>query len=216
MSSLLIVASTEGEAAPFRECGLRTVVSGVGKVNAAVSTACALERAEFKAVINVGVAGSLPHSELEPGHIVVADYVAYAEEGMIAPDGFHTIESMGFPLADFFTENRLGTDPQLRSQLRTLLPDGRVGGIATVATCSGTDEAAANVYARTDALAEAMEGAAVIHSAGLLGVPGIEVRAISNRTGDREAQQWNMPAALTTLHQIAQALSALEVSYRTP
>ena len=215
MSGLLIIASTEGEAAPFRDCGLRTLVSGVGKVNAAVSATCAMERTAFDAVVSVGVAGSLPHSELKPGDIVIADHVVYAEEGMVAPDGFHTIESMGFPLADFFNGNRLAMNTELLRHVRSLLPNGHVGAIATVATCSGTSAGAEEVYARTDSIAEAMEGAAVVHAAGLLGVPGIEVRAISNHTGDRDSQDWDMPAAQSALHQIAQALSELDASYRT-
>ncbi len=215
MSGLLIIASTESEAEPFISRELNTLISGVGKVNAAVSTACGLERAPFDAVVSVGVAGSLPQSGLEPGDIVIADQVVYAEEGMCAPDGFHTIESMGFPLAEFFTENRLGTDPKLIRDLRRILPDARVGGVATVATCSGTSAGAEEVFSRTGAVAEAMEGAAVLHAAGLLGVPGIEVRAISNRTGDRSTQNWDLDAAKLALHQIAKALGEIDTFYRT-
>ena len=44
-----------------------------------------------------------------------------------------------------------------------------------------------------------MEGAAVVHAARRLDVPAIEVRAISNTTGDRDRQQWDIAAALTAL-----------------
>ena len=70
---------------------------------------------------------------------------------------------------------------------------------ATVATCSGSDLQADLVARRTSAVAEAMEGAAVVHAARRLGVPAIEVRAISNTTGDRDQQQWNIGKALAAL-----------------
>jgi futalosine hydrolase len=79
----------------------------------------------------------------------------------------------------------------------------RMGPLATVATCSGTDEAARAVARRTDALAEAMEGAAVVHAARRLGVPAIELRAISNMTGDRAAQQWDLSRGLDALGEAA-------------
>ena len=70
---------------------------------------------------------------------------------------------------------------------------------STVATCSGSDAAAAEVARRTGAIAEAMEGAAVVHAARRLATPAIELRAISNTTGDRAAQVWDLPSALQSL-----------------
>jgi nucleoside phosphorylase len=44
-----------------------------------------------------------------------------------------------------------------------------------------------------------MEGAAVVHAARRQRVPAIELRVISNTTGDREGQRWDLSAALTAL-----------------
>ena len=74
-----------------------------------------------------------------------------------------------------------------------------------MATCSGTDAAARSVAERTRAVAEAMEGAAVVHAARRLRVPAIELRAISNTTGERDGQQWDLPAALDALGRAASA-----------
>jgi futalosine hydrolase len=74
------------------------------------------------------------------------------------------------------------------------------GVIATVATCSGTDALAVEVERRTGAIAEAMEGAAVVHAALRLGLPGGEVRVISNSTGDRAKQQWDIARAFAAMH----------------
>jgi futalosine hydrolase len=55
-----------------------------------------------------------------------------------------------------------------------------------------------------------MEGAAVVHAARRLKVPAIELRAISNTTGDRANQQWDLQAGLAALGQaLRNAVSAL-------
>ena len=89
-----------------------------------------------------------------------------------------------------------------------LLPSAATGPIATVATCSGTDALAAGIAVRTGAIAEAMEGAAVLHAARLLGAPAIELRSISNRTGDRDRQDWKLSEAFEALRSAAAAFSS--------
>jgi nucleoside phosphorylase len=44
-----------------------------------------------------------------------------------------------------------------------------------------------------------MEGAAVVHAANRVSAPAIEIRAISNTTGNRDAQEWNLELALQNL-----------------
>ncbi|MGA1045489.1 MAG: hypothetical protein ACO3ZY_09835, partial [Phycisphaerales bacterium] len=103
--------------------------------------------------------------------------------------------TLGFPLGEF-EGNRVPADAALLTTCSAL---GRVGVIATVATCSGTDRLASEVVRRTGAIAEAMEGAAVLHAARRLGAPAIEVRAISNTTGDRPEQRWEIARAFATI-----------------
>jgi len=47
-----------------------------------------------------------------------------------------------------------------------------------------------------------MEGAAVVHAARRAGVPAIEIRSISNTTGDRPKQRWDIAAAFTALARV--------------
>jgi futalosine hydrolase len=128
----------------------------------------------------------------------------YVEEGLQTPHGFSDTASMGFPLGDF-EGNRVPVEPRLTRFLPGPLHQGP---IATVATCSGTDALAAEVERRTGALAEAMEGAAVVHAARRLGIAGGEVRVISNSTGDRDRQRWDMASALSALHALGARLEA--------
>jgi nucleoside phosphorylase len=97
-------------------------------------------------------------------------------------------------------------EPQLLTLLTPLADTA--GPIATVSTCSGTDALAAQVRARTGALAEAMEGAAVLHIAARLGVPAAELRIISNTCGHRPSQRWDLPKALARLESVVRALAS--------
>ena len=176
-------------------CG-DVIAGGVGRVNAAASTTqTVLERGPYDAVISIGVAGALPDRGIKIRDIMVATSCIYFEEGLITDDGFADLGSMGLTLGDF-PSNAVPVDAALRTALSGIMTSGP---IATVATCSGSDAAAAEVVDRTGAIAEAMEGAAVVHAARRLGVAAIEIRSISNLTGTREFQKWDLPGALAVL-----------------
>jgi len=183
------------------------VTAGIGRTNAAASTTeSILRHGPFAAVLNAGVAGVLPGGKLAMGDTVVASACVYVEEGMVTPAGFADMAAMGFSLGDF-EGNTVPVDDRLLSRLTGLFHRGT---IATVATCSGTDAAAESVAQRTGAVAEAMEGAAVVHAARRMGVPAIELRVISNTTGDRDNQKWDLAGALVKLgRSVCEAMVAL-------
>lgn len=110
-----------------------------------------------------------------------------------------------------FDNTQMGKDhdPDLTSAL-SALTDTK-GIIATVSWCSGDDGCAKGVVARTGAIAEAMEGAAV--SVGVETVdPSIltgEIRVISNTTGDRDQQVWDLDRSLTRLAELMGNLRVL-------
>ncbi len=184
------------------------LLSGVGKTNAAGAVARALDPDRHALVINLGIAGSLPGSNLSIGDAVIASASAFADEGVLTNDRFEDLAARGFPPWGG-TGPAVPTHEGLSSTIARLIGDPvRRGIVATVSTCSGTDELAAEVMHRTAALAEAMEGAAVGASAHRLGVPFAEVRVISNNTGDRECQTWDFPTALARVGRIGAALIA--------
>jgi len=188
---------------------LDVVMTGVGKSNAAAATALCLERRAYGSVVSIGIAGALPCGErtMALTTVVLGSRCVYADEGVQTPEEFIDCAGMGFPLGPF---DRTGIvcDEVLRVALRPLVDVE--GPIATVSTCSGTDGLAGTVQARTGAIAECMEGAAVAHvaaawPAGNTGQPvrAGELRVISNTTGNRSAQQWAMKGATTRLERLA-------------
>lgn len=194
---ILIITAVQAEVdAIGRPSGAFVIAGGIGKTNAAsAATAAIMSDGPFAWVISAGIAGSLPKSNLSLGDIVIANKCVYTEEGLETPDGFHNIEQMGFSLGNFIG-NDVPVDPWMIERLSSI---GTVAPIATVATCSGTDARAALVQKRTGCVCEAMEGAAVVHAANRIGAPAIELRAISNTTGNRDSQEWNIELALQNL-----------------
>tara|TARA_X000000368_G_scaffold211391_1_gene167070 strand:+ start:1623 stop:2261 length:639 start_codon:yes stop_codon:yes gene_type:complete len=197
---ILIVTAVQEEAQAIGDPdGALVITGGIGKTNAAAATTAAiLSNGPFAWVINAGVAGALPTSNLAIGDVVIANESVYTEEGLLTNDGFKDIDEMGFTLGSF-KGNRVPSDNWMCERLSQL---GKVAPIATVATCSGTNAQAELVAKRTQAVCEAMEGAAVLHAAKRLGIPGLELRVISNSTGNRETQDWNMKLAIHNLGDI--------------
>jgi futalosine hydrolase len=201
MDEFIIITAVQAEAEAIgRIDGCRVVVAGLGRTNAAAATTEAIVNSGHRfvgGVISAGVAGSLPGAgaDLNIGDVVVASACVYAEEGIVTAHGFADMAGLGFRLGDF-EGNAVPVDEYMLERLSQRF---MIGPIATVATCSGTNAAAEEVARRTGALAEAMEGAAVVHAARRLRVSAIELRTISNNTGDRAGQVWDLGAALRAL-----------------
>lgn len=176
------------------------LLTGVGKAAAAGAVARAIDPSRHRGVLSIGVAGALPGSGLAIGHALLASSCIFADEGVETPDGYTDLASRGFPPGPW-TGPAAPTDPALSAPWARLAD--RTGPVATVSTCSGTDARAAAIAARTGALAEAMEGAAVAATAARLGRPFAEFRVISNTTGS--SQQWDLPLALARLGDLARA-----------
>ncbi|MCC6228702.1 MAG: futalosine hydrolase [Phycisphaerales bacterium] len=181
------------------------VRSGVGKSNAAGATARFLNPAHHRLVMNVGIGGALPDSGLSILDAVIADECVFADEGVQTPDRFLTLSDVGFPCM----AGRRDSVPSDAGVARDFGLDAmRAGAIATVSACSGTDELAAEIRARSGAIAEGMEGAACGLVAARMGVRFAELRIVSNRTGRRDQQGWNLDGAFKRLGEILGPLRA--------
>ncbi len=192
------------------------VITGVSKSNAAGAVGRVLDRERHGLVLSLGIAGALPvvgssklteagvyAAGLESVH--VASSCVFADEGLETLESFMDCASLGFPLADV-ASNAIPTDQAMCAHLAEI---GEVGPIATVSTCSGTDALAQRTAQRTLARVEAMEGAAVALVARRVGVPMIEVRVVSNTTGDRAKQVWAIRPALERLGVVIERLLPL-------
>lgn len=184
--------------------------SGVGKANASGATAAALARASYSAVLNLGICGSLPPpNSPKLGAVILATASIFADEGIESPEGWQPLSSLGFPAA--IDSDLIRPDPRLFAFLKPHAD--HAGPIVTVSICSGTNARAQSIANRFDPqtighpLAEAMEGAAVGLAAARAKIPFAELRVISNTTGDRANQKWNIPNALAKIEDLVRVIA---------
>jgi futalosine hydrolase len=183
---------------------LHVVLTGVGKANAAGAAAAALSTGRYGALCVVGLAGALPvPSPARVGQTVLAEACILADDGIELAEGYRSQGELGFPAHETHGQT-LPADGVLLSALAPLAD--RTGACATVSSASGTDARARLLAERTGALVEDMESAAAALACARLGVPFACVRVVSNRTGERSGQGWDLPGALGALRRLASGL----------
>ncbi|AKG33717.1 5'-methylthioadenosine/adenosylhomocysteine nucleosidase [Paenibacillus durus] len=155
--------------------------SGVGKVNAALTTALLIERYQPELIINTGSAGGIG-SGLRIGDVVVGTELAYCDVDATAFQRYVYGQVPRMPARYPVQEEFLA----LARKLAAGKPDGRVftGLITTADSFIGSKEAADFIRKRfPESLATDMEGAAIAQTAYRFGVPFLAVRAISDLAG---------------------------------
>jgi futalosine hydrolase len=206
VNRILIVTSVEAEAAAVRRGlpegphGVDVLVGGVGSAQAAAATSRALaldsvlDTADYEAVLSVGIGGAFA-GKAELGELLLARRVVAADLGADSPEGFLSVDSLGFGTSSLDG----GRVPGLAAV---------VGTILTVNTATGTDERAAELMERHPAaVGEAMEGYGVASAAALAELPFAEVRAVSNLVGKRDRDAWRLDLAFAALTAAARPIA---------
>ncbi|GDY02763.1 hypothetical protein LBMAG49_20920 [Planctomycetota bacterium] len=157
---------------------------GVGKVAAAITLLSLLSHERPRGVLLFGVAGAYPVRHRDGAVLAVGDLCVVceemlADEGVALPEGFRDLHAMGLGECGPFAADGIVT-AAIAQQLVLRSVRG-----ATVSTCSGNDELSLLLARRTNAEVETMEGAALAMVCARAFVPFVQVRAISNWTGDR-------------------------------
>lgn len=204
--SLLIVTAVPAEAEAVRkglDKGSRIVVApvGVGMAAAAAGTARLLTLADgrYRGVLNFGIGGGFAQPL---GGTVLAQRVIAADLGAESPNGFISLDDLGFG------ETTISVDQRLLTELRAAMPDAPTGDILTVNTVTGTSERTAWMIEKyPHAIAEGMEGYGVAVAARQAAVPFAELRTISNIIGPRDRDTWQIADALAALTKAAQLLA---------
>lgn len=171
--------------------------TGVGKVNAALALAVWASRHPVERALLFGVAGAYPEAGLGLGEVAL---VAEEVEADLNPVGFPALVLKGKPLY-----NRFPLDSALTGELsRRLGLPLRVG--LTRDRPSESPHEALGLASRWQAHLENMEGAAFARACLALGVPGAELRAVSNPAGVRDRAFWRLEEAVAALERAVLAL----------
>lgn len=115
--------------------------------------------------------------------------------GVFTNDKFVPLKQLNIPqneqLAPALSQS-FSLDPDLISWAQEIFPDVICGSFVTVNCCSGTTELSNELQQRTGGICENMEGAAAAQVCAEFEIPLLELRGISNPTGTRDPQQWDI------------------------
>ena len=167
---LLVVAATDRELAFVRDAD--TFCCGIGPVEAAVRTARALAEQQPEAVLHIGIAGA---RDVAPPALVLGTESVYCD----VIDSSSTLPRV----------ERIEPDAALLARVRDALPEAILLPIATSGRVGGG----------TACDVEAMEGFGVLRACTLAGVPGVELRAISNAPDEADRGAWRFDDAFAAL-----------------
>ncbi|WP_028562867.1 futalosine hydrolase [Paenibacillus pinihumi] len=203
MKTILILTAVEAEReAVLRGLGedsrFKVAAAGVGAAAVAAYTGARLALPHhYELVIVAGIAGGFT-DRAAIGTLVVADRIIAADLGAASPDGFLSLDELGFGSSSAAADT--GRSSQLAAALHEAGLTVVLGPVLTVSTVTGTAEGAAELKRRVpDAAAEAMEGYGIAIAARNAGLPVIELRAISNQVGPRDREAWRIKEALSAL-----------------
>jgi len=177
---ILVVAATARElAAPD---GWRTLLCGVGPVEAAAATAAEIARERPALIVHVGIAGARRARGIAPATLAIGTSSRYCDLG-VGPE---------------WAPGTVAVAPALVAAARRALPAAiacEIGTSARIGGAAGCD-------------VEAMEGFGVLRAAERAGVPAIEVRAVSNDIEETDRARWQFEAAFAAITGATPALVA--------
>jgi futalosine hydrolase len=199
MSTLLVYAAArEGE--PVVGKHPHTLELGVGKIAATMSLTAALAKQKHDAVVLLGISGAYPDRHVRSGlqalqvlDLCMVASEVMADDGVLTPEGF--LDLAHLRLGDI---GPIPCDAELTGKISAVIGCGLVTG-ATVSTGAGADSISQAHALRSGAQVESMEGAAVAAVCRRFEVPFAQLRAISNRTGDRNHSAWDLDGAIAKL-----------------
>jgi len=178
---MLVIAATARELDGLDTAAHRSLVCGVGPVEAAAATARALLEHRPPCVLQIGLAGT--HGFGAP-ELVLGSEAVYCDA-----DTPSLVPSRAHP------------DAALLGVARAAFPDVRVCPIGTSARVGGS----------TGCEVEAMEGFAVLRACELAGVPALEVRAVVNEIAEPDRSLWRFDDGLALLRDaVPRLLEALD------
>lgn len=206
---VLVVTSVEAEReAVWRglqaDSRFKVIIGGVGPMSAAARTARELASQPYDLVVCAGICGGFV-GRADVGSIVVASEIICADLGAETPNGYMSVDELGFGSA------RISVDSDLSGSLTAAVKKAGIPAVCapvlTLSTVTGTAQTTAELLARVPtAAAEAMEGFGVATAALDFGLPIVELRAVSNAIGPRDKSAWRIKEALSALEQASSAL----------
>ena len=213
--NILLVAATQAEIEPFlihygfytlpvwkKRIGtheLNVLISGIGMVATAFAMGQYCRENIYDLAINAGIAGSFDPT-LQPGDVCRVSEDTLAEFGAEDDDTFLNAETIGLGKSVFSADSVTGfASYNQLTKVRAV----------TVNRVHGNEKSIAEFVDRFHPQIETMEGAAFFYACEQAGIPGIQIRSISNIVERRNRENWQLGPAIKNLNEtLIQLLNA--------
>ena len=147
---------------------------------------------KYDLAVNIGVAGSF-RKKIALGSVVSVISDCFADLGAEDGSKFLTLEEIGL------SHGRGKKEEGRWKDKKALLGLKKVKGI-TVNTVHGNSASIKKVMKKFNPDIETMEGAAFLYACNQMGIPCLQIRAISNYVERRNKKNWQLNLAIRNLH----------------
>ena len=197
---LYVIAATIGEIEPLIETTINTdyklIITGVGAMAATYQLTKMIREDKPDLIIQAGLAGSFEEG-LSLGSVVVVNRDRFADLGVEENSKWIDIYDLGLAQAN----EEPFKDGWLRNENKSLNRFGyaQVSSI-TINEITTMPKRISLLREKYNASIESMEGAALHYVCLLEKIPFIQLRAISNRVGERDKGKWKIKPAIENLN----------------
>ena len=176
---------------------IEILITGIGIPNTLYKLTKKLSSTKYKLILNIGIAGSSSRG-INIGDIVHVKKDSFSDLGTDDNGDFISIFDLGFTKNNSypFTNGYLFPEELNYKKIEKL---NSVTG-STVNMTSGSTQRISQIYSKSDAEIETMEGAAVFFVAMNERIPVIQIRSISNYVEPRNKANWNISKAISNLN----------------
>jgi futalosine hydrolase len=176
---------------------LEFLISGVGVPATIFHLSQHLSKKRYDLVVNAGIAGAF-NMEVELGSVFQVIEDRFADLGIEERDGtFRDLFDIELAEPDI-PPYQGGRFVQSQGSGFNFLPQAK--GI-TVNKVHGTAATIQAIREKYQPDLESMEGAGVFYCCHSLGIPCLQIRAVSNHVEPRRRDRWNIPLAIENLNQ---------------
>jgi futalosine hydrolase len=167
------------------------IITGAGMVPTAFALGQYVFEDQYDLAINLGIAGSFDKN-IPLGAVVEITKDAFAELGAEDGEDFIPIEQLGFGESSYTSTYELPKKFNLKKT-----------NAITVNTVHGNETSIKKVSSRLNAQIESMEGAAFFYACKQVGLPCLQIRAVSNYVEKRNRDAWQIGLAIKNLNTFA-------------
>jgi len=192
--TVLIVAATEREVAPFKTKypSACILITGVGISNTIYYLLKHLQTKSYDLIIQIGIAGRY-NDDVEIGEVVAVNEDCFADFGVFENAHFHSIFEMGL-----MEKNQA---PFIEGVLQNININKFIEGLkivkgATVNTITDNVSSIKSIVNKYSPMVETMEGAAFHYVCNLEGLFYLQIRGVSNDVGIRDKSKWKIDEAI--------------------